>query len=180
MTEADRDVLAGEFERTGVQPHVVGREITIQTGHTLTAARIRGLLKGTKSQIREDLWHAVLQWLGKKPDANKPYHVEPPPHKAHGLRLGYIPITDEMRCELNRELARTKVELKRWVRTFPSRYSKISAQRISNWKTGRSRSANGKEWQFVVDTLLLGYPTDKIDTPASRRLPRHACPHIQK
>ena len=77
----------------------------------------------------------------------------PIPKRRQRLPGRHIVISDEMRAQLDSELARTHANIALMARTFPPEFAKVTPARISNWRTGRAKSADGREWHYVIELL---------------------------
>ncbi|MAL00305.1 MAG: hypothetical protein CL807_06145 [Citromicrobium sp.] len=77
----------------------------------------------------------------------------PIPKRRQRLPGRHIVVSDEMRAQLDSELTRSQANIALMARAFPPEFAKVTPTRISNWRTGRAKSADGREWHYVMELL---------------------------
>ena len=81
-----------------------------------------------------------------------------PPQTTGGFsKKAEVEITDQMREQLNAEFERTGLKVTALFRLSGCPHPKLTPAKISNWRTGRNRDAQGTHWAYVID-LLAKYP----------------------
>ncbi|MBR9826673.1 MAG: hypothetical protein GYB36_12880 [Alphaproteobacteria bacterium] len=130
------DDIIGELER-------LKRETGL--GPMKLLARSDNVPQGLNSAI-------INTWLNRKTESARADHLEFV-LAAYRAVPPVIPITDELRAQLNEELARTghtPTSLLNALRPYPKA---LNAALVSRWSTGRTVSAKGELWRFVMDGL---------------------------
>ncbi len=118
-----------------------------RTGVEIDALLIRQLAAGKKSQLPKDAWVALTETLASLPD------------KALGTRehRKRVTLTTEMKAKLEQEIERTGYGPSEIAKRMRPITPKLTAVKITNWRTGRRQTACPDEWQAMMN-FLATYP----------------------
>jgi hypothetical protein len=103
--------------------------------------------------VPENLNSAVINtWFNRKTVRAREAHIQFVLN-AYSKIVPIIPITPEMRDELNAGFTHTGYSPKSLLNCLDVRPKGLSAALISRWSTGRTASARSDLWQCVIDVL---------------------------
>lgn len=137
--------LAEEMSRTRLTSETLGRYLDKYHDIRVPVSLIPRMVAGDSTAISDALFEDILRILETLPDAPK---TAAPPSLTQ-----LVDIDETMRAHLNAELARTGVALKSLVLMCPDDIPSLTSTKISYWRTGRRKSANRVEWQYVIGAL---------------------------
>jgi len=147
ISEAEAVQLNQELERTGLSSMAVRYRVLERVGIEIDALLIRQLAAGKKSHLPQGAWNALIETLASLPD-------KPPGTREHRKR---VTLTDEMKAELERQIERTAYGPTEIAKRMAGIAPNLTAAKISNWRTGRRKTACPDEWQAMMD-FLESYP----------------------
>ena len=111
----------------------------------LTPAQQQCLRNAEEDQLDPALAERLRSIIASLPDA--------PRVASRGSKLGHITITKAMQDHLNGLFDTTGITPALVVRRRPAELPTLTINKVSNWRTGRVRKADPKEWRYVVDAL---------------------------
>ncbi|MCD1624329.1 hypothetical protein [Citromicrobium bathyomarinum] len=167
MTEPDRSHLAAELERTGIEPHVLAREVGHRTQSELSAGKMRSLLKGTRTQLSEDQWAAMCDFLSSQSNTAKPARK----------MSDRAPVNEDMRQTLCSELERSKLSITMIERRLAQRFSPLPQATVDRLRDGVLDTIDEELWDDLL-ALLRASPTRDAGSKAGLR--NHRPPESRK
>ncbi|MCD1624032.1 hypothetical protein [Citromicrobium bathyomarinum] len=147
ISEAEIGQLSQELERTGLSSMGVRYRVLERTGIEIDALLIRQLAAGKKAQLLKEAWNALIATLASLPD-------KAPGTREHRKR---VTLTEEMKAELERQIERTAYGPTEIAKRMAGIAPNLTAVKISNWRTGRRKTACPDEWKAMMD-FLESYP----------------------
>ena len=143
LSEAEAAQLKRELDRTGLSSMAVRYRVLERTGIEIDALLIRQLAPGKKSQLAVEAWNALMGTLVSLPD-------KAPGTREHRKR---VTLTTEMKAKLERQIERTACGPTEIAKRMAGIAPNLTAVKISNWRTGRRKTACPDEWQAMMDFL---------------------------
>ena len=147
ISEAEAVQLNRELDRKGLSSMAARYRVLERAGIQIDALLIRQLAAGKKSQLPQRAWNALIETLASLPD-------KAPGTREHRKR---VLLAAAMKAELEQKIDRTAYGPTEIAKRMAGIAPNLTAVKISNWRTGRRKTACPDEWQAMMD-FLGSYP----------------------
>lgn len=145
LNEERRDAISVEMQRTRMSAQKLATYLKKHCGCDIHPNLISGVLNGTVGCVEASKFSTIIDTLQGLPDA--------PRVTGNISKPSWMLITSEKRAELNRLFEQTGLNAASVVRHHQHADAKLTTAKISAWRTGRAKSADPYEWQYLVELL---------------------------